>query len=162
LPQLIGRGAVQVLSCYGGFVFAVCVTFHHSRTCPCGCGPVPTESRRVRTEAFKDFTGDGDVQIQTVQTFLKIVLAGGATANFDDIAKATGVSQAAVPRNIKKMAEGPRQTEGYGLIHVELDPYDSRRRIITLSPRGKELAASMEARMMPGMLRYLAKQGVRA
>ena len=113
-------------------------------------------------EAFKDFTGDGDVQIQTVQTFLKIVLAGGATANFDDIAKATGVSQAAVSRNIKKMAEGPRQTEGYGLIHVELDPYDSRRRIITLSPRGKELAASMEARMMPGMLRYLAKQGVTA
>ncbi len=113
-------------------------------------------------EAFKDFTGDGDVQIQTVQTFLKIVLAGGATANFDDIAKATGVSQAAVSRNIKKMAEGPRQTEGYGLIHVELDPYDSRRRIITLSPRGKELATSMEARMMPGMLRYLAKQGVRA
>ena len=42
-------------------------------------------------------------RVQTVQTFLKIVLAGGATANFDDIAKATGVSQAAVSRNIKKM-----------------------------------------------------------
>lgn len=113
-------------------------------------------------EAFREFTGDGDVQVQTIQTFLKVVMAGGATANFDDIAKATGVSQAAISRNIKKMAKGPRETPGYGLIIVELDPYDSRRRIISLSPRGKDLVSAMESRMMPGMLRYLAKQGVKA
>ncbi len=113
-------------------------------------------------EAFKEFTGDGDVQIQTIQTFLRIVFAGGATANFEDIARVTGVSPAAVSRNIKKMAKGPRETPGYGLIIVELDPYDSRRRIVTLSPRGKDLVSAMESRMMPGMLRYLVKQGVKA
>jgi len=112
--------------------------------------------------AFKEFTGDGDVQLQTIQTFLKIVLAGGATANYDDIAKAAGVSQAAISRNIKKMAVGTRSTPGYGLIIVDLDPFDSRRRIITLSPRGKDLVAAMESRMLPGMLRYLSKQGVKA
>jgi DNA-binding MarR family transcriptional regulator len=108
-------------------------------------------------EAFKEFTGDGDVQIQTIQTFLKIVLAGGATASFDDISKSTGVSIAAVSRNVKKLAKGPRETPGYGLVVVELDPYDSRRRIITLSSRGKDLVSTMESRMLPGMLRYLSK-----
>lgn len=110
-------------------------------------------------EAFREFTGDGDVQVQTIQTFLKIVLAGGATANFDDLSKATGVSQAAISRNIKKMAKGPRETPGYGLIIVELDPYDSRRRVITLSPRGQQLASAMEARMTPGLVRYFSKAG---
>lgn len=109
-------------------------------------------------EAFREFTGDGDVQVQTIQIFLKIVLAGTATASFDDLSRATGVSQAAVSRNIKKMATGPRMTEGYGLITVELDPYDARRRIISLSPRGRAMADAMEQRMLPAMLRYLAKE----
>ena len=113
-------------------------------------------------EAFREFTGEGDVQVQTIQTFLKIVFAGGATANYEDIARSVGVSQAAVSRIIKKMAKGPRESEGYGLIIVELDPFDSRRRIITLSQRGKDLVAAMESRMLPGMLRYLSKQGVKA
>ena len=98
-------------------------------------------------EAFREFTGDGDVQVQTIQIFLKIVLPRGATANFEDISRTTGVSQAAVSRNIKKMAKGPRQSAGYGLIIVELDPYDSRRRMISLSQRGKELVAFVESRM---------------
>lgn len=113
----------------------------------------PLELVSNALEAFKEFTEDGDVQVQTIQTFLKIALAGGATANFRDISRATGVTQAAVSRNIKKMAKGPRETAGYGLIIVELDPYDSRRRIITLSPRGKELVAQMESRMKPGLVR---------
>lgn len=113
-------------------------------------------------EAFKDFTGDGDVQIQTIQVFLKIVLAGGEQISYDSLEKATGVSQSAVSRSIKKMTAGPRATPGYGLITVDFDPYDLRRRIIKLSPRGRDLVAAMESRMMPGLLRYLAKQGVKA
>jgi DNA-binding MarR family transcriptional regulator len=105
-------------------------------------------------EAFKDFTGDADVQIQTIQIFLRVVLAGGATANFEDLAKASGVSQASVSRNLKKMAKGPRETPGYGLIVVELDPYDSRRRIISLSERGTQLVAVMEAQMLPALIRF--------
>ncbi len=107
----------------------------------------PLSKLSTALEAFREFTGDGDVQVQTIQIFLKIVLAGDATANFDDISRVTGVSQAAVSRNIKKMAKGPRQSAGYGLLIVELDPYDSRRRVITLSPRGKELVAFVESRM---------------
>lgn len=120
----------------------------------------PLEIISDALEAFREFTGDGDVQVQAIQVFLKIVLAGGATANFEDIAKATGISQASVSRNIKKMAKGPRETPGYGLIIVELDPYDSRRRVITLSERGKQLVSSMEARMTPGLVRYFSKVGL--
>ena len=113
-------------------------------------------------EAFKDFTGDGDVQIQTIQIFMKIVLAGDNFISYDALEKVTGVSQSAVSRSIKKMTAGPRATPGYGLIIVDFDPYDLRRRIIKLSPRGKDLVAAMESRMMPSLFQYLAKQGVRA
>lgn len=100
-------------------------------------------------EAFREFTGDGDVQVQTIQVFLKIVLAGGASINYGELEKSVGVSQAAISRNIKKLTEGPRATEGYGLITVTLDPYDSRRRIIAISERGTALIAAMEAKMLP-------------
>jgi len=113
-------------------------------------------------EAFKDFTGDGDVQIQTIQVFLKVVFSGNATIDYAALEKATGVSQSAVSRSVKKMATGPLANPGYGLINVDFDPHDLRRRIITLSPRGKDLVAAMESRMMPSLLRYLSKQGVKA
>ncbi|SCX57610.1 MarR family winged helix-turn-helix transcriptional regulator [Nitrosospira sp. Nsp1] len=108
--------------------------------------------------AFKDFTGDGDVQIQTIQTFLKIALGGGATTNYEDIAKTAGVTQAAVSRNIKKLATGPKAQVGYGLITVELDPYDSRRRAIKLSARGHELIRFIEDRTMPKLRYYFIQE----
>lgn len=111
-------------------------------------------------EAFREFTGDGDVQIQTVQVFMRVVMAGGATIDYAALEKVTGVSQSAVSRSIKKMSTGPLANPGYGLITVEFDPYDLRRRIIKVSPRGKELVAAMETRMSP-MLKYLSKSGVK-
>jgi DNA-binding MarR family transcriptional regulator len=108
--------------------------------------------------AFKNFTGDGDVQIQTIQTFLKVALNGGATANFEDIAKAAGVTQASVSRNIKKLATGPRAQVGYGLITVELDPYDSRRRLIKLSARGHELIRFIEDSTLPKLRHHFIQE----
>lgn len=111
-------------------------------------------------EAFREFTKDGDVQVQTIQIFLKIVLAGDASISYVDLEKVVGISQAAISRNIKKLTAGPRETSGYGLITVELDPYDSRRRIIKISQKGKDLVAAMEAKMLPSLLGYLSKHEV--
>jgi DNA-binding MarR family transcriptional regulator len=108
--------------------------------------------------AFKDFTGDGYVQIQTIQTFLKVARNEGTAVSFEDIVKATGVTRGAVSRNLKKLATGPRVQEGYGLITVELDPYDSRRRIIKLSGRGHELIQFIEGRTLPRLRHHFIQE----
>ena len=106
--------------------------------------------------AFKEFTGDADVQVQAIQTFLKI--ATGASPSVQDIARTIGLNQSTASRNIKKLSTGPRAKEGYGLITVELDPYDSRRRLIKLSTRGHELVRFIESRTLPQLRHDLASE----
>lgn len=105
--------------------------------------------------AFREFTGDSDVQLQAIQTFL--LIANRSSPSVDDIAKVIGLNQSTASRNIKKLAVGPRAQEGYGLITVELDPYDNRRREIKLSPRGNELVKYLEKACM-SKLRYHFKK----
>ncbi len=57
----------------------------------------------------------------------------------EDIANAIGLKQSTASRNTKKLAVGPRAQKGYGLVTVELDPYDGRSIILWLSKRGHEL-----------------------
>ncbi|ARO87963.1 MarR family transcriptional regulator [Nitrosospira lacus] len=97
--------------------------------------------------AFKEFTGDPDVQVQAIQTFLKV--ATTSNPSVDNIARTIGLSQSTASRNVLKLSAGPRAQDGYGLITVELDPYDGRKRIIKLSARGHELVRFIEERTMP-------------
>ncbi len=106
--------------------------------------------------AFKEFTGDADVQTQAVQTFLMI--ATRSSPSVEDISKVIGLNQSTASRNIKKLAVGPRAQEGYGLVIIELDPYDGRRRILKLSTRGHELVKLIETRTMLKLRRHFKKE----
>lgn len=106
--------------------------------------------------AFKEFTGDQDVQVQAIQTFLKV--ATSASPTIDDIAKTIGLNQSTASRNVKKLAVGPYQQPGYGLITIELDMYDQRRRILKLSARGHELVRFLESRTMPKLRHHFARE----
>lgn len=106
--------------------------------------------------AFKEFTGDQDVQVQAVQTFLKI--ATSINPNAEDITAAIGLSKSTASRNLKKLATGPRAQRGYGLITVELDPYDGRKRLIKLSVRGHELIRFIEERTMPKLRHHFIEE----
>ena len=97
--------------------------------------------------AFKEFTKDHDVQVQAIQTFL--IVATSVNPSSEYITKAIGLNQSTASRNVLKLSTGPRAQDGYGLITVELDPYDGRRRIIKLSARGHELMRLIEERTMP-------------
>src|SRR5688500_17170722 len=84
----------------------------------------------VTLQAFKEFTDEPDVQIQTFETFLIVAIVKNPSMN--DIAQRIGLTQPAASRNIKKLCEAPRGQEGYGLITMQLDPVDHRRRLIGL------------------------------
>lgn len=107
-------------------------------------------------QAFKDFTKDHDVQVQAIQTFLKV--ATSVNPSIDDIARTIGLNQSTASRNVLKLAVGPRAQEGYGLITVELDPYDHRRRLIKLSARGHELMRFIEERTMPSLRSHFIRE----
>lgn len=105
--------------------------------------------------AFKEFTGDMDVQVQAIQTFL--LIATRDSLSLQDIAKLIGLNQSTATRNVKKLAVGPSQQDGYGLITVELDLHDQRRRIHKLSARGHELVRFLEERTAPSLTYHFAK-----
>lgn len=96
-------------------------------------------------QAFKEFTQEPDVQIQTVQTFLVIAAQGNPGLN--ELARQIGLTQPSASRNLRKLCEGPRAQEGYSLITITLDPLDHRRKLISLSARGHELVRRIEESM---------------
>lgn len=110
-------------------------------------------------DAFKQFTQEPDVQIQTLQTFLVIALGGNPGLN--ELARRIGLTQPAASRNLKKLCEGPRGQEGYGLITMEIDPFDNRRRIVKLTARGHELVRHIEDSMMPPIRSHIVRELMR-
>jgi DNA-binding MarR family transcriptional regulator len=79
----------------------------------------------------------------------------------EDITRIIGLSQSATSRNIKKLAEGIKGQRGYGLITVNLDPSDGRKRIISLSIKGYELIRFIENRTMPQLLQHFIQLAVK-
>jgi DNA-binding MarR family transcriptional regulator len=113
----------------------------------------------VTLQAFTNFTGETDVQIQTVQTFLVVALGGNPSR--DELARQIGLTQPAVSRNLKKMCEAPRGQEGYGLITMDLDPMDHRRRITKLTTRGHELVRHIEEALVPPIRSHVIRELMR-
>jgi DNA-binding MarR family transcriptional regulator len=113
--------------------------------------------------AFNEFTEDNDVQVLAVRLFLYIASHDGGDTDYGTLAKMFKTTQPAISRNIKTLTIGKEKSEAkYGLIHVEVNYADARRRILKLSSRGHELVKAIEASMLPGLLRYVTKEGVRA
>lgn len=110
-------------------------------------------------QAFTTFTREPDVQIQTVQSFLVIALGGNPSR--DELARQIGLTHPAVSRNLKKMCEAPRGQEGYGLITMDLDPMDHRRRITKLTARGHELVRHIEEAMLPPIRSHVIRELMR-
>jgi len=110
-------------------------------------------------DVFKEFTQEHDVQVQTLQTFLVIALEGNP--GVDVLARRIGLTQPAASRNLKKLCEAPRGQEGYGLITMQLDPLDNRRRIIKLTARGRELTRHIEDAMLPPIRSHIVRELIR-
>jgi DNA-binding MarR family transcriptional regulator len=111
----------------------------------------------VSLKTFKEFTGDNDVQIQCVQVFLETAM--GNSPSMDSLARTIGLEQSTASRNLKKLAVGPREHPGYGLIAISLDLHDMRRRILTLTARGHELVRAIEAATLPMMEAHFRNRG---
>jgi DNA-binding MarR family transcriptional regulator len=80
--------------------------------------------------------------IQTAMVFLLVARRG--IMKQSDLQELTGLSQAAVTRNVQALSQVDfRGKPGLDLIRRQIDLYESRSRVLTLTPKGKALAAEL-------------------
>lgn len=89
-----------------------------------------------------------DMPMQQLDLYLRIVQRPGI--GMDELAPLLGISQSSVSRNVAALSKFHRLGKpGLDLVEVRLDPRDSRRREIWLSPLGKKLADRLSKMLDP-------------
>lgn len=87
---------------------------------------------------IREKTENPELQVVSAQILLEI--AQRAETPMVDLEKATDLSQAAVSRNVAKLGQGLSLKEpGPGLVEAYEDPEYRRRKLVRLSPRGKQV-----------------------
>lgn len=87
--------------------------------------------------------GQSDIPLQQLLTFTHV--ANVTEMPMADLANLTGVAQSSVSRNVARLGPGMTPSEpGYGLLTAYEDPYYRKRKLVSLTPRGKELAKQLE------------------
>lgn len=88
-------------------------------------------------EAFR--TLDPDLPIQYALSFLTIARNEGMSIR--DLSERLGIAQSSASRNVAALSKWHSFGKaGHDLVHAEEDPRERRRKILSLTPRGRELA----------------------
>jgi DNA-binding MarR family transcriptional regulator len=89
---------------------------------------------------------DPQMRPQTMATFLYVALHEGVDGvPQKDLADAIGIAQSTTSRNVSTLDKINRHHgEGHRLIRSVEDPLERRRKLITLTPRGRQLKATLE------------------
>ncbi len=91
-------------------------------------------------EVFR--TIDPEMPIQQASAFLYIALHEGG--NMKAITEHMGMALHSTSRNVAALSiEHRLKRPGYGLVEKNPDPYESRRMIITLLPKGRRVAEAL-------------------
>lgn len=81
---------------------------------------------------------DPDIQFSVAQVFLMVAEAGDEGVSLTDIADRGNLGLSSVSRHIAALGKiNRRHEEGFGLIQTHEDPMERRRRLCSLTPRGK-------------------------
>ncbi len=85
---------------------------------------------------------DPEMPIQQAAAFVFIVLHEGCTMKA--VADALGMSQGSSSRNVAALSDWHRlKRPGAGLVKSEADPYEMRRKAITLTPKGTRVVTAL-------------------
>lgn len=87
---------------------------------------------------------DSEMPIQTLAVFLDIAENPGTSVV--EVAKRLNMTNAATARNVSTLSDRTwLKKKGLGLIAKEEDPFELRRKILTLTPKGVRLKQQIEA-----------------
>lgn len=100
-----------------------------------------TETINVMNEE----AGRVDLGSQTIVVFLAVAQAG--TLPQSQLIKLTGMTHAGVSRNVSRLADyGNGSSAGLGLLASFEDPQDRKSKLITLTPKGKQVLSQINKR----------------
>ena len=86
---------------------------------------------------------DPEIPSQAINTFLYIVLHEGCSVK--DIGEALNLRQSSASRNVAMLSKMHRlRKPGFGLIEAREDPRERRRKVITLTPKGKRFLEDLD------------------
>ena len=96
-------------------------------------------------EEFRKF--DREIPIQTMLIFLHIARRESVT--MAELASWVDLSQASVSRSVGVLSDNHWQKgkQPFGLIKLEVDIMDTRKKIASISPKGRRVAATLEQLM---------------
>ncbi|SMF41940.1 DNA-binding transcriptional regulator, MarR family [Tistlia consotensis] len=87
-------------------------------------------------------TIDSDMTVQAVAIFLAICRREGITMK--ELGIGLGIAQSSVSRNVAALSDKARRDRpALGLVAAEEDPDDWRRKIVRLTPRGRQVRAQL-------------------
>ena len=93
-------------------------------------------------EAFRRY--DPDMPIQYALSFLTIAQHEGLSMG--DLAQHLGIAQSSASRNIAALSRWHSFGKaGHDLVEAQEDPRERRRKIVSLTPRGRRLVADLKA-----------------
>lgn len=97
--------------------------------------------RLANTLALLSEETDWDMTLRQLNILMLVAKAGDAGMQFESLVRAAQVAPSAVSRTVRKLGPPPygQRHEGLGLLDLQLDPHDSRRRIITITDKGWDL-----------------------
>lgn len=87
-----------------------------------------------------------DLTIRQLHTLAVVVAAGDGGIDVNKLSQVTASSSAAVSRNVRVMGShhyDRTKGDGMGLLTVELDPMDNRRRIAKPTQKGRDVVAKI-------------------
>jgi DNA-binding MarR family transcriptional regulator len=85
-----------------------------------------------------------EASLRQAMVLLTIAQAGTLGTDSATIERKVGMSAAGVSRTIRVLSDvSYNKGDGYGLITLELDPTDNRRRVVRLSPTGEKAIAKL-------------------
>jgi DNA-binding MarR family transcriptional regulator len=103
-----------------------------------GCGAMLQALEAVAKRA-----GSTEIPASQVLTFLCVAFRGEVP--IADLATETGVVLSSASRNVAKLGPGPNPKDpGLGLLKAQEDPWNRKRKLISLTAHGQELAAAIE------------------
>lgn len=102
----------------------------------------PTAQALALLETMSKATDNPQMPIQQVTLFLNVAARGEVPQSA--LEELTGVSQAAVSRNVTALGEGWAKEPGYGLLVARRNASNRRCHVVALTQKGKALAWDME------------------
>jgi DNA-binding MarR family transcriptional regulator len=90
---------------------------------------------------------DSEMPMQTALAFLFVANNDGKKkeTTMSDIARHVGLQQGSITRNVSNLSDWTyKKTKGMNLVKMTYDPMDSRRKLVTLTSKGKTFVNQLE------------------